>query len=316
MKWFHWLAFAAAASGTACASATAHAPPAGNVVRMEIVDVASGSRLPTIRHDGEAYVAGEPGQRYAIRLTNQTGARVLAVLSVDGVNAVTGQTAGSYQEGYVLDAHASYDVTGWRKSLNEVAAFYFTRLPNSYAARTGRPANVGVIGLAAWRERQPVASINEPAPIARPYGADDLRAQRAAPAADAARLSREMPSSGGATVPASPDVAQAGSPSSILAPSPAPVIGGRAGSAYSRQESESAYDDARDRIGTGHGERRVSPVRRVAFEREDHPAQTQKLFYDSHDNLVARGILPEPRDIGRSPEPFPASARFVPDPLP
>ena len=40
----------------------------------------------------------------------------------------------------------------WAKRLSdsEVAAFVFASLPQSYAARTGRPGDVGVIGLAAW----------------------------------------------------------------------------------------------------------------------------------------------------------------------
>jgi hypothetical protein len=37
--------------------------------------------------------------------------------------------------------------------MDEVAAFYFTSLPDSYAARTGRPDNVGVIGIAVFCER-------------------------------------------------------------------------------------------------------------------------------------------------------------------
>ena len=36
-------------------------------------------------------------------MTNRTGARVLTVLSVDGVNAITGQTASPNQSGYVLE---------------------------------------------------------------------------------------------------------------------------------------------------------------------------------------------------------------------
>ena len=37
--------------------------------------------------------------------------------------------------------------------MSRTAAFYFTTLPDSYAARTGRPDNVGVIGVAVFRER-------------------------------------------------------------------------------------------------------------------------------------------------------------------
>ena len=58
-----------------------------------------------------------------------------------------------HQDGYVLDPWGFTSIAGWRKSLDRVAAFYFTSLPDSYAARTGRPDNVGVIGLALFRER-------------------------------------------------------------------------------------------------------------------------------------------------------------------
>jgi hypothetical protein len=45
------------------------------------------------------------------------------------------------------------EIEGWRKSLQDVATFYFTSLGDSYAARTGRPDNVGVIGVALFHER-------------------------------------------------------------------------------------------------------------------------------------------------------------------
>lgn len=81
--------------------------------------------------------------------------RLLAVTSVDGVNVITGKTADEQQSGYVLDPWDGVNIEGWRKSLDDVATFYFTRLSNSYAARTGRPENVGVIGVALFRERGP-----------------------------------------------------------------------------------------------------------------------------------------------------------------
>jgi hypothetical protein len=72
---------------------------------------------------------------------------------VDGVNVISGRTAAPSQSGYVLDPYGTVEIDGWRKSMDEVAAFYFTSLPDSYAARTGRPDNVGVIGIAVFRER-------------------------------------------------------------------------------------------------------------------------------------------------------------------
>ena len=49
--------------------------------------------------------------------------------------------------------------------MEETAAFYFTSLGDSYAARTDRPANVGVIGVALFRAKRPETA-REIAPIA------------------------------------------------------------------------------------------------------------------------------------------------------
>jgi hypothetical protein len=125
---------------------------AGQFIDLAVVDRTTGLRIPVHRHDGKLYVAGKVGDRYAVRIANRSAGRVLAVVSVDGVNVVTGEIASPEQNGYVLASGQAFDIMGWRKSLNEVAAFYFTQLPNSYAARTDRPNHVGVIGVAVFRE--------------------------------------------------------------------------------------------------------------------------------------------------------------------
>jgi hypothetical protein len=134
-----------------CPLAAVAGPPAD----VEIFDRTSGRVLPVYWHAGERHVAGEPGHEYEIRLRNRTRGRVLAVTSVDGVNVLSGRTASADQGGYVMDPRGRLAVDGWRKNMDEVAAFYFTSLPDSYAARTGRPDNVGVIGVALFRERVP-----------------------------------------------------------------------------------------------------------------------------------------------------------------
>ena len=128
---------------------------AGTLVDIEVHDRTSHRALTIHEHEGRLYVAGEPRHQYELRIRNRSGSRLLAVASVDGVNVISGKTAALHQGGYVLDASDSVAIDGWRKSLEEVATFYFTRLPDSYAARTGRPHNVGVIGLALFREQQP-----------------------------------------------------------------------------------------------------------------------------------------------------------------
>jgi len=272
------LTLIATAAASACTSLPAAA--VGSLVDLQVVDRSRGETLSTWRHRGASYVAGRPGDRYAVRLTNRSPGRVLVVLSVDGVNAVSGETAAVSQTGYVLAPYQSAEITGWRKSYSEAAAFYFTALPDSYAARTGRPDNVGVIGAAVFRERTPeaVGGWFQPAPpvAAKESGASNrMEAERQAPAAPTAEA---------------PGVAQ---------------------DAARRSRSELAARDEK-KLGTGHGEREYSPTTQTAFERASStPSEVVQVRYDSYANLLASGVIPRARPTPRQPDAFPS---FVPDP--
>lgn len=145
----------------------------GRVADVSVIDRDSGQVIQARYHRGEWWVEGRPGARYAIRIHNTLGHRVLAVTSVDGVNVVTGESAAVDQRGYVFDAWTGYDISGWRKSDAQVAAFEFTSVPRSYAARTGRPDNVGVIGVALFRERAPQPAARAEVSPAAPFAADN-----------------------------------------------------------------------------------------------------------------------------------------------
>ena len=112
------------------------------LVDVSVVDRDTGDWLREYPHRGDTWVAGTPGNRCGVRLSNSTGERVLVVLSVDGINAVTGETASPSQAGYVLEPWESTEIAGWRKSLDDIAQFVFTDLGDSYAARTGRTPQV------------------------------------------------------------------------------------------------------------------------------------------------------------------------------
>ena len=186
---FHRLLFVLAV--IAASAPVAARPPlsAQPLVELALVDRDNARTLPEYRHRGSQWVAGTPGHRYAVRLTNTSAERVLVVLSVDGVNAVSGQTAAPSQAGYVLGPWESAEIGGWRKSLDDIAQFVFTDLPDSYAARTGRPDNVGVVGIAVFRERW-----QRPLPPPAPPVAAEARAKAAAPAsADRAMTMESMP---------------------------------------------------------------------------------------------------------------------------
>ena len=252
---------------------------AGNLLDLSVVDRDTGATLPTYTSQGKLYVAGKPGHRYAVRLSNRSGARVLAVLSVDGVNAVTGETASGNQNGYVLDAWESTEINGWRKSLDEVAQFNFTALPESYAAQTGRPANVGVIGVAVFNERRPVWREKD-------------------------QIGRAQPSS--SPVP----MQERESSDSVAATAPADAAKSRANESAAPSASGGAK---RERLGTGHGEREWSRVTQTTFERaSERPAEQIAIWYDSHRNLAARGIVPRRPIASVEPNPFPNG--FVADP--
>jgi hypothetical protein len=252
----------------------------GRLAEVSIIDRDTGQVLTAHYHRGEYWVAGRPGAHYGIQIHSRDHRRLLAVTSVDGVNVLTGQTAAYQQTGYVFDPWQGYDIAGWRKSSSQIAAFTFTSIPRSYAARTGRPENVGVIGVALFRER--------------------ARQPQVAPQVAAPRMELESHKLERSTQEAPPEGrAEAGNSADAAAP------------------AEQARRAPAPSLGTGHGRREESHVRHVDFERAGpRPDELIRIRYDSHDNLVAMGVIrvapPRPRPL----DPFPDSPRvgYVPDP--
>jgi hypothetical protein len=278
-------------------ASTCKAQGMGNTAEVAVIDRDTGAVLSPHYYRGEYWVAGKPGSRYAIEIRNRLGERLLAVTSVDGVNVVSGETASWDQTGYVFSPGERYQITGWRKSDAEVAAFTFTESPNSYAERTGRPANVGVIGVAIFRERRP-----EPA-YAPPMIGRLSAGSRAPNAYDSARGSAAEGASNSAVDSATPGEGKA------VAGSPAPPA------AQSMAVPRAAVPAAK--LGTGHGEREYSYVNRTDFSRmQNQPNEVVRIRYDSFENLLAMGIVKRPRPAAPTMNPFPASPeqQYVPDP--
>lgn len=277
-KWIAATAALWALSGTAAA--------VGNIADVMIYDRAEGRTLPVYRHAGRYYVVGLPGGEYQIRVRNRTGAEILAVVSVDGVNAVTGETAGWGQTGYVLSPYQSYDIKGWRKSLQRVASFFFTEHANSYAARTGRPENVGVIGIAVFRKKTDAAARLDQRPWPAEPAAGTARENPLPWSSDSpngAASARSLDSGGKGTTP---DSTSRGAPAPQLAEKSTP-------------------------LGTGHGRSETSRVTYTSFERATPtPEEVVVIHYDTYGNLVAQGVIKPPRVA--TPTPFPG--QFVPDP--
>ncbi len=154
-------------------------------VTLVLVDRDQRRELPAWPHRGQRWVAGSQGTPYAVRLRNNSPERVLVVLSVDGLNAISGEVASPDQTGYVLDPWQSADITGWRKSRHEVAQFVFTNPGNSYADRTARPDNIGVVGIAVFNEARRWVPPTPRAPVVA-REKSRVQGQAAAEAADSA----------------------------------------------------------------------------------------------------------------------------------
>jgi len=249
---------------------------AGSTVDIEVL-ARPGYRsapLPSYWFQGQNYVEGRQNQEFRVRLRNKSAERVLAVLSVDGVNAISGETAGLNQAGYVLAPYQTLDVDGWRKSNARTAAFYFTHIADSYAARTGRPDNVGVIGAAVFRE---------------------MRYQYEYPQAQD-QYSRGNSESREKSTGAAP------------APGRAPAAGRSESKSYGQADAAGAP------MGTGHGRQEYRPSVNVAFEREASVFEVLNIRYDSRANLIAQGVIPQRGYYQPTvPQAFPQGG-FVPDP--
>ncbi len=268
----------------------------GNIADVTVYDRVENRTLPIHQHNGRYYVVSKPGNEYQIRIANRGQREILSVVSVDGVNAVSGDTAHWNQTGYVLGNYQAFDIRGWRKSMDRIAAFYFTEHQNSYAARTGRPNNVGVIGVAVFQKKYEPPVRIEPMPPVRPW-------PRSRPQSDSPFPSSSEHEAGGAARDSSRMAEAPAAP-------PAAAMADRAGApgemARAPQKSTT--------LGTGHGRSEASQVTYTNFERASaSPAEVITIHYDTYDNLLAQGVIVQPPVYAR-PAPVPFPGQFAPDP--
>lgn len=267
--------------------------PQSSLVSLQ-VEAPDGSDFPSFRQGGELWIAGSEGQRYNLRVQNHSNERVEVVITVDGRDVISGRL-GDYvkQRGYVLDPFDTLIIEGYRQSLDNVAAFRFADLADSYSARLGTPIHVGLIGVAAFAERTPIRRRQQPlAPLeGDPFPGEDA-------------------------VASSPSVVTGSDKDRARAERKGKGAGDAEGMSWAAPEEV-------NQLGTEYGESTYSPVEEVAFKRKHRrkPDQLLVLHYDSMDGLRARGVVfDEP--VRREPvrtwdrEPRPRDTRFAPPPPP
>lgn len=249
----------------------------------------------TYGHQGRTYVEAREGSQFTLRLKNNTAARVEAVISVDGLSVLDGEPAAVNSRGYILAAYQSYDVVGWRKDLASCARFIFSARGESYAAKTGQPRDIGVVGLMAWKEKTappPPLIINSPAPT--PW-------YNPVPAP----WSTSSPGTG-APYPKPPEIYCTANFASNRA-----TLGSLGSSSCAASASATADTAPEFKVGTGWGHEVDNAVSLTSFERGEL-ITTVELHYTTATELTKLGIdLKKAVAIPASPKPgFPVAFRF------
>ncbi len=242
------------------------------------------------------YVEARPDARYAVTLTNRTRERLGVVLTVDGLNAISGQRDPGRGRMYVLGPWEETTVRGWRSSLSEVRQFTFVDERASYAARSGKAnGRMGWIEVAVFREERPF--VRRPCRFFSAWCEEGAVDRRMVP--EARESTREPARDEGRGEADDEERSRADAPTAA-----APSAEGAAKARGDRAESRSAdlYRPAPTPApgsgsypGTGWGERTYDPVTVVDFRAEATPAERLTLRYEYASALRALGILPRPR---------------------
>jgi hypothetical protein len=110
-----------------------------------------------VRHDlKKVYAEAVKGDHYRIVVRNKLNRRVGVVIAVDGRNIISGKKSWlkNTERMYVIDPYSTNEFSGWRSAQDKVNRFYFTDVPDSYAAAFGDESAMGVIALAVFPEIQ------------------------------------------------------------------------------------------------------------------------------------------------------------------
>lgn len=141
-----------------------------------------GRRLPEYHARGKYYVEAIEGAEYELQIRNPLPERVAVALSVDGLNSIDARHTSAWNASkWVIEPYGTITIGGWQMSSERARRFYFTTERDSYAAKLGQTANIGVISAVFFRERR-----RYPVPITPPISREESRqnAPKSAPSVD------------------------------------------------------------------------------------------------------------------------------------
>jgi hypothetical protein len=130
--------------------------------------VVNGRPLTEYYARGRTYVEALQGAEYELRVRNDSPDRVAVALSVDGLNTIDARHTSAWNASkWVIEPYQTITISGWQMSSERARRFYFTNERDSYGAKLGQTANLGVISAVFFRERNRPVPITPPHPVTR-----------------------------------------------------------------------------------------------------------------------------------------------------
>jgi hypothetical protein len=222
---------------------------------FEVEVLVGGRPLAQYLARGRRYIEALKGTEYELRIRNPLGERVAVALSVDGMNTIDARRSSAWDASkWVIEPYQSITIRGWQMSSARARRFYFTSERDSYGAKIGQTANLGIISAVFFRERQSVTVVPPPR---RPY--EDGR--------DRTESSKESapPSSAGSSANSARQ---------------------KRSDVYPQPDDEAA--------ATGIGRNVRNDVRWVNLNLDSRAAGEVSIRYEYRDALVRLGIMPRP----------------------
>lgn len=135
---------------------------------FELDVLVNGRPLAEYYARGRIYVEALEGAEYELRVRNPSPDRVAVALSVDGLNTIDARHTSAWNASkWVIEPYQTITISGWQMSSERARRFYFTNERDSYGAKLGQTANLGVISAVFFKERRRIVPFTPPYPITR-----------------------------------------------------------------------------------------------------------------------------------------------------
>jgi hypothetical protein len=135
---------------------------------FELEVLVNGRPLDEYYARGRTYIEAIQGAEYELRVRNPSPDRVAVALSVDGLNTIDARHTSAWNASkWVIEPYQTITISGWQMSTERARRFYFTNERDSYGAKLGQTANLGVISAVFFRERRREITVAPPPYIPR-----------------------------------------------------------------------------------------------------------------------------------------------------